>query len=198
MAVSGDGATAVVGAYGDFSSAGAAYVFTKSGATWSTGALLGSGSAANVRLGASVAMSGDGTAAVAGAYGDFSYAGAAYLFTQSGATWSTGALLGSGSSAGGQFGTAVSMADDGATAMVGAIAAYSQAGAAYVFTKSGATWSTGALLGLGRAGNDHFGTAVAMSGTGAYAVVGANNANSYAGAAYLFTNSGATWSCSLA
>jgi hypothetical protein len=198
VALASDGATAVVGAAGIYSSssnAGSAYVFTRSGATWSTGTFLGSGSFTGDRFGAAVAMASDGATAVVGAYGANSNAGAAYVFTRSGATWSTGALLGSGSAAGVFFGAAVAVSSDGATAVVGAYGANSNAGAAYVFTRSGTTWSTGALLGSGGAANYQLGYAVAMDGTGASAVVGANLAYANAGAAYAFLKSGAAWSC---
>jgi hypothetical protein len=192
--MSSDVASAVVGSYGAYSNAGAAYVFTKSGATWDAGALLGSGSLGSGQFGFSVAMSSDGASVVVGAKGAYDYAGAVYVFTKSGATWSTGAMLGSGSTGSSYFGCSVAMARDGASAVVGAYGAYSTVGAAYVFTKSGATWSTGALLGSGGAVNSQFGFSVAMAGDGASAVVGAYQSYSnYAGAAYVFTKSGASW-----
>jgi hypothetical protein len=181
----------VVGAYRAYAQAGAAYTFTLSGATWSTGALLGSGSVAGDNFGKAVAVAmasvGTGATVVVGASSAYTGAGAAYAFTKSGATWSTGALLGSGSVAGGEFGKAVAMAMGvaGPSAVVGAPNAYAGAGAAYTFTMSGATWSTGALLGSGGAGA-MYGRAVAMGGTGSFALVGVPFADFGAGAAYVW------------
>ena len=79
VSVSGDGATALVGAYGVSVSRGAAYVFTKTGGTWSQRVLLGTGSAPNDYFGQAVSISGDGATAVSGAPG-VSGGGAAYAF----------------------------------------------------------------------------------------------------------------------
>ena len=79
VSVSGDGATAVVGAYGVSVSRGAAYAFTKTGSTWSQRVLLGTGSAPNDYFGQAVSISGDGATAVSGAPG-VSGGGAAYAF----------------------------------------------------------------------------------------------------------------------
>jgi hypothetical protein len=79
-----------------------------------------------------------------------------------------------------------------------------QAGAAYVFTRSGATWSEQAYLKASNAeADDNFGRGVAVAGD--TVVVGAryedgngaggpgDNSADSAGAAYVFTRSGATW-----
>ena len=120
MAVSGD--TVVVGALWEDSSAtgvngnqsdnsaadaGAAYVFVRSGTTWSQQAYLkASNTGAGDYFGCSVAVSGD--TVVVGAYGEDSSAtgvngnqsdnsatdaGAAYVFVRSGTTWSQQAYL---------------------------------------------------------------------------------------------------------
>lgn len=91
------------------------------------------------------------------------------------------------------------VAIDGDTAVVGARLedeTGSQAGAAYVFMRTGTTWTEQAKLrGLDGAGDDQFGTAVAISGT--TIVIGAPNhdaAASNGGAAYVFVRSGSVWS----
>ena len=99
VAVSEDGNTALVGAERD--GMGAAYVFTRSGGTWSQqGAkLTGAGEGAG-GFGFSVALSGDGNTALIGDAGENSNVGAAWVFTRSGGVWSQqgGKLTGAGES----------------------------------------------------------------------------------------------------
>ncbi len=150
VAVSGE--TVVVGAIGEDSSttginstpdessndAGAAYVFVRSGATWSQQAYLKPAiigtTQANDSFAHSVAVSGD--TVVVGAYGEdsstiginstpnesASNAGAAYVFVRSGTTWSQQAYLKPGaigvSQLGDNFGTSVAVS--GETVVVGA------------------------------------------------------------------------------
>ena len=181
-----DGTTALVGAISNSDNTGAAYVFTESGGTWSqTQKLTASDGAANDLFGWSVAL--DGTTAFVGADG----ASAAYVFTDSGGTWSQTQKL---TAEGGGFGDSVALA--GSTALVGAPGVNSQQGAAYVFTDSGGTWSqTQKLTAADGAANDQFGWSVALAGT--TALVGAYEAsvggNGKQGAAYVFDDSGGTW-----
>jgi hypothetical protein len=88
VTISGDGNTAVIGATYDDSpltDAGSAYVFTRSGTTWSEAdKLLASDQAGSDYLGTSVCISSDATTVIAGAYGDnspLSDAGSAYIFS---------------------------------------------------------------------------------------------------------------------
>ncbi len=74
-----DGSTAVVGAYGTSSDTGAAYVFTRSGTTWSQQAeLTAADGAAGDYFGREMAIS--GSTAMAGAWLQNAGTGAAYLF----------------------------------------------------------------------------------------------------------------------
>ncbi|MGH8428080.1 MAG: hypothetical protein ACRES7_08885 [Gammaproteobacteria bacterium] len=124
--------------------------------------------------------------------------GAAYVFTESGGTWTQTAKL-TASDGGDGFGNSVAI--DGTTALVGAWLAtvndYEYQGAVYVFTDSGGEWSQTAKLTASDAGVDDqwFGASAALSGT--TALVGASgdtvNGNSIQGAAYVFTESGGTW-----
>jgi hypothetical protein len=185
------GSTAVVGAYGKNSNTGAAYVFTRSGSTWSQRAKLpATGVAAGDYFGWSVAVS--GSTAVVGAPSTSPNTGAAYVFTGSGSTWTQRAKLTATDAApGDSFGYAVALS--GSTAVVGAPYKNSNTGAVYVFTGSGSTWSQQARLTAadGAAGDD-FGLSVALSGS--TAVVGAPYNNNYTGAVYVFTGSGSSWS----
>jgi hypothetical protein len=205
VAISGD--TAVVGAYqhavGGKANQGAAYVFTRSGTTWSQQAeLTASDGAASDSFGYAVAI--DGNTAVVGAPWDNVGAtigqGSAYVFTRSGIIWSEQQkLTASDGATTDYFGWSVSVS--GETAMVGApyddVGAYVNQGSAYVYARSGTTWSEQQKLtasdgSSGRA----FGCSVAIAGdtavAGAYHdIVGANADQ---GSAYVFVRSGTTWS----
>lgn len=137
VALSGDGSTLAVGAYGEASNAGAVYVFTRSGSTWSQQAYVkASNIGADDNFGTSVALSGDGNTLAVGAYGEASNAtgingnpadnsassaGAVYVFTRSGSTWTQQAYVkASNTGAGDLFGTSVALSGDGNTLAVGA------------------------------------------------------------------------------
>jgi FG-GAP repeat/Phosphoesterase family len=184
------GSTAVVGAPGTFSTAGAAYVFVRSGTTWSQQTeLTDPGASVNDQFGTSVAIS--GSTAVIGAPGGAG-AGLAYVFVRAGTTWSQQAELGASDAASGDdFGYSVAIS--GSTALVGNPFSNANTGAAYVFVRSGVSWSQQAeLTAVGGASGDKFGYSVAISGT--TAVVGADAGNSGTGAAYTFVRAGTAWS----
>ena len=201
-----DGGTAVVGAYhrtvGSNSQQGAVYVFVQSGTTWTQQAeLTSSDGAANDNFGSSVAVSG-GTAVI-GAYnrgvGGNSSQGAAYVFVQSGTSWSQQAELTASDGEGSDlFG--VSVAVSGGTAVVGAyhhrVGSNNNQGAAYVFVQSGTSWSQQAEWTASDGENSRFGVSVSVSG--GTALIGANGqpvgSNSGQGAAYVFVQSGTSWS----
>ncbi len=203
VAISGD--TAVVGAPGDKVGAnrsqGAAYVFVRTGATWSQQArLTAADGAEGDEFGTSVAISGD-TVVVGASFatvGTNTYQGAAYVFLRSGTSWTQQAKLTAGDGGGGdQFGTSVAISGD--TAVVGAPGhgGGAASGSAYVFVRDTTSWSQQAELTVDDgSGNDQFGSAVAISGD--TAVVGANletvGSNPEQGAAYVFVRSGTTWS----
>ena len=201
VAVSGD--TAVVGNHDD-PMRGSAYVFTRTGSTWSEQAkLTASDGAPRDQFGRSVAVRGD--TAVMGAPFDDVGAGAgqgsAYVFTRTGSNWTERAKLtasdGAGhpdlpASRGDHFG--ISVAVDADTAVVGAylddVGANADQGSAYVFTRTGSTWTERAKLTASDGGaRDQFGLSVAVSRNAA--VVGAPGddvgANADQGSAYVFT-----------
>jgi virulence-associated protein VapD len=210
VSISADGAYAVIGAYVDAiganSAQGSAYIFVRSGASWTQQAkLVASDGAANDFFGWSVSISADGAYAVIGARVDVganSNQGSAYIFVRSGASWTQQAkLAASDGAAGDQFSRSVSISADGAYAVIGAyvdaIGANSAQGSAYIFVRSGASWTQQAkLVASDGAANDFFGWSVSISADGAYAVIGARvdvGANSNQGSAYIFVRSGASW-----
>jgi len=87
VALSGDGNTAVVGGFGDNNSLGAAWVYTFAHGAWSQqgGKLVGTGAVGPANQGTSVALSGDGSAAIIGGPSDNIDAGAAWVFMLSAA-----------------------------------------------------------------------------------------------------------------
>jgi hypothetical protein len=198
LALSGD--TAVIGAVHHFVAGvrtGAAYVFVRSGATWSLQAeLTVAAAAADDQLGTSVALAGD-TAVVGAVNAGPTHTGAAYVFVRSGTTWTEQAQLTAADGAAlDHFGASIALAGD--TAVVGASgndAVGQDAGAAYVFVRSGTTWTQQArLTAADAAGSDAFGASVALGGD--TALVGSrfnSGRGASAGAAYVFARSGASW-----
>ncbi|MEP2775662.1 MAG: PKD domain-containing protein [Luteolibacter sp.] len=202
VAVSGD--TIVVGALGEDSSttgvngtpnegasdSGAAYIFVRTGTTWSQQAFLkASNTGAGDGFGRSVAVSGD--TVVVGATGEDSSttgvngspnegasgSGAAYVFVLSGTTWNQQAFLkASNTGSSDIFGFSVALC--GNTLVVGATGedsstvgvnsapddGASASGAAYVFVRNSTAWSQQAYLKASNTGaSDRFGYSVAVS-----------------------------------
>jgi len=256
VALSGDGNTLAVGATGEASAAtgiggnqadnsgagaGAVYVFTRSGTTWTQQAYVkASNAGAGDEFGLSVALSDDGNTLAVGAGGEASAAtgvggnqadntapnaGAVYIFTRVGTTWTQQAYVkASNTEAGDLFGSSLALSNDGNTLVVGApgeasaatgIAgnqadnAAASAGAIYVFVRGGAIWTQQAYVKASNTGaGDNFGSSVALSADGNTLAVGAPNEASAAigiggnqadntaqdaGAVYVFTRSGSTW-----
>ena len=202
VALSGN--TAVVGApwndAGGSVRQGSAYVFVRSGTTWTQQAqLAASDGESSDKFGDSVAISGD-TALVgasADAMGTQGDQGSAYVFVRSGTIWTQQAKLIALDGAGWtKLGTSVALSGD--TALVGAPGDDTgvSPGSAYIFVRSGATWSQQAkLTAADGASSDCFGISVALSGD--TALVGADRDNVGAagdqGSAYVFVRSGTIW-----
>ena len=194
-ALSSDGNTAVIGAPNKATATGAVYVFTRSGSTWTQQQkLTATGGAHSDAFGASVALSSDGNTAAIGAPGRTTGAGSVYIFTRSGSTWTQAATLAPTDPASNDaFGAAVALSSSG-TLLAGAPHKASSVGAAYAFTGSGTSWTQQAkLTATGGAAGDAFGSAVSLAGDGNTGLVGAPGVSSLAGAGYVFTRSGSTW-----
>ena len=200
VSLSADGNTAIVGGPDDgvdnASEWGAAWVWTRSGGTWSQQGtkLVGSGAVPNAYQGQSVSLSADGNTAILGGWNDNRGTGAAWVWTRSGGVWTqqgtklVGGCLSQGYS--------VSLSADGNTAIVGGPYDNSYAGAACVWTRSGGVWTQQGtkLIGSGTVGNAVQGYSVSLSADGNTAIVGGPSDNSGIGAAWVWTRSGGTWS----
>jgi hypothetical protein len=192
VSISGD--YALVGGHDNDNgvNSGSAYIFKRSGLSWSKEAkLLASDGAAYDYFGRSVSISGD--YAIIGAYEDDdngSDSGSAYIFKRDGESWSEQAkLVASDGNGGDYFGESVSISGD--YAIIGARGDDdngSDSGSAYIFKRDGASWSEQAkLLASDGAAYDYFGRSVSISGDYAIAGAYANDDNGYnSGSAYIF------------
>jgi len=193
--VSIDGDYALIGAYYDGDNgptSGSAYVFKRSGATWTEEAkLTASDGAVGDCFGISVSI--DGDYALIGAYGNDDngdYSGSAYVFKRSGTTWTEEAkLTASDGAADDYFGRFVSI--DGDYALIGAFADDdngANSGSAYVFKRSGTTWTEEAkLTASDGAADDYFGCSVSVNGDYALLTAYGDDDNGVdSGSAYVF------------
>ncbi|KAL1500194.1 hypothetical protein AB1Y20_012863 [Prymnesium parvum] len=201
------------------SNAGAVYVFTRSGTTWTFEAYVKApNSGTNDYFGMSLSLSGE-TLAVGSFQEDSCQttistsaptdddgcadAGAVYVFTRSGTTWTFEAFVkASNAEANDYFGCSISLSGD--TLAVGSYQedscqntistsaattdACADAGAVYVFTRSGTTAVSlsGDTLIAASPQEDSCGTTVSTSAA-------TDDGCLAAGAAYVFTRSGTTW-----
>ena len=137
-AISANGNTALVGGYSDNSNLGAAWVFTRSGTTWTQqgSKLVGTGNVGASNQGNAIGLSADGNTALIGGSGDASFLGATWVFTRSGTTWTQqgSKLVGSGYSGSADQGASISVSGDGNTALIGAYRDATNIGAAWIFT----------------------------------------------------------------
>lgn len=221
---------------------GAVYVFSRSGTVWSQEAYIKASNTDSFDyFGNSVSINSDGTRLVSTAYtersnatgvnGDetnnaLSGAGAAYVFTRSGTTWSQEAYLkASNTESGDYFGIHTSISGDGTRIVVGAHNEDSNAtgvngnqadnsstrsGAAYIFSRSGSVWIQEAYIKASNTGgSDYFGQEVSLDNDGNTLAISAssedsnatgidgdetNNLAASSGAVYVFTRTGTSWS----
>ena len=256
VALSADGTTLAVGAFGessistgvggdptnnDANLSGAVYIYTSTQrGTWTPQAYLkASNTDALDVFGFSLAISADGNTLVVGAPDEDSgattidgdgtddtkdSAGAAYVFRRTGPTWAQQAYLKApNSDLGDNFGAAVAIAGDGNTIAIGAQTedgvggatpdpssnAVIDSGAVYVFHRAGTAWSFQRYVKASNAeSNDQFGIAIALSRDGARLAVSAtseasgavgvggnqlDNSQTQAGAVYVFATNGVAW-----
>jgi hypothetical protein len=179
VALSADGDTALLGAWIDDTSRGAAWVFQRTGSTWAQQGpkLTGGGEVGQGRFGVAVALSADGDMALVGALYDNGARGAAWVFTRSGSTWSQqGAkLTGADWNGEAEFGTNVSLAADGGTALIGGWRDNGGVGASWVFVGP-PTATSGAATDVGETGATLNGTVAAVGSSRAHFEYGTTTA----------------------
>ena len=246
------GAAGVNGNQNDNSvyASGAVYVYVRQGDSWTQQTYVkASNPGQSDHFGSSVALSRDGNTMAVAAHWEASgatdvngnqndnsipQAGAVYVFTRTGTTWTQqayikasntgkpgeGELVGDGD----QFGFSLALSGDGSTLAVGAISEDSaaqqingnqsddsaqSAGAVYVYTRTGSTWAQQAYVKNSNAeAGDALGFSVALSFDGntlaaaAFDEDGAgrginppnDNRSPNSGALYVFTRQNGTWS----
>jgi len=204
--VSISGNYAIVGApeynHNANTNAGAAYIFVRSGTTWTQQQkLIASDLGGYDFFGRSVSISGE-YAIIGAPLWDIGSSdtieGVAYIFNRSGTNWSEQQkLIASDAGANDNFGSSVSIS--GNYAVVGAWPedeGGSDAGAVYIFVRTGTSWSQQyKLIASDSQSNDNFGWSVDIDGD--YVVIGAKNGDSNvidSGSAYIFKRDGTTWS----
>jgi hypothetical protein len=232
--------------------AGAVYVFTGGGANWTQQAYIKASNAeSGDHFGNNVALSADGNTLAVAAYWESSastgvngdqadnslpQAGAVYIFTRSGGTWSQQAYLKASNTGnpgqgdvpgdGDQFGTSLTISGDGNTVAVGAITEDSNAseingnqeddsaasaGAVYVFARDGTTWAQQAYVKAPTpaefTNGDLFGYSLSLNADGNMLAVGVydeggssrgingrpDGMRNGSGAAYVFERTGGNW-----
>lgn len=191
VGISADGNTIIVGANQDNSNIGAAWIFTRSGSTWSQqgNKLVGTSNSGTSYQGTTVGISADGNTAFSAGSGDNSFAGAVWFFVRSGSTWSQqGNKFSGGSSS--SMGNSGAISADGNTVVIGAYTGSGNDGRAYAFVRSGTTWSQQAVFG----GGGFFGTSMALSADGNTAAFGGPDVNNYNGYTWVWKRTGTSWS----
>ena len=246
------GASGVNGNQNDNSvyASGAVYVYVRQGDSWTQQAYVkASNPGQSDHFGSSVVLSRDGTTMAVAAHWEASgatgvngnqndnsipQAGAVYVFTRTGTTWTQqayikasntgkaneGTLVGDGD----QFGFSLALSGDGNTLAVGAISEDSaaqqingdqkndsaqSAGAVYVYTRTGSTWAQQAYVKSANVGaGDGLGFSVALSFDGNTLAAAAfdedgggrginppdNTESQNSGALYVFTRQNGMWS----
>ncbi|ESP89707.1 PKD domain-containing protein [Candidatus Halobonum tyrrellensis G22] len=207
VAMSHSGDTAVVGAYGDDDAgddSGSAYVFGRMDDGWTQQTKLIADDAAGADwFGSSVAVSDSAdTIAVAARYEGVEDTGAVYVFGRGDYGWTQRAKLTATDAVAVADFSSVAISASGDTVIVGAryddTDPAPETGSAYVFSRADGSWTQQAKLAADdAAGDDAFGSAVAVSGAGDTAIIGARfddtDAGSATGSAYVFSRANGAW-----
>lgn len=210
VALSEDGNTLAVGAFGEDSNAvgingsqsdnsspvsGAAYVFVRSSGSWTQQAYIkASDSQSSMRFGDSIALSSDGNTMAVGA----GNAESVYIFIRTSSTWSQQSIIKASNYAasGDEFGYSLALSRDGNTLAVGAYLEDSNStgiggnesnnlatdsGAVFVFTRSGTVWTKQAYIKPSNTqSGDSFGQSLTLSSNGDTLAISAPNEDSNA------------------
>lgn len=213
IAIDDTGIRVIVGSYGADPSGinygGKAYIFTRTGSTWSQEAILTANTVVAAEyFGFAVAITGAGDRVIIGARGATAtapYSGAVYVFIRSGTTWTQESRFGGANgSANDQFGYSVAVDSNGDRIAIGAPSAnpgsIQDAGAVYIFRRNVSTWIQEAYLSpseinsgiaFGQSTIDITSDGTRMIAGAPYLTAGGISGN---GRAYVFVRSGTTWS----
>jgi gliding motility-associated-like protein len=192
VALSADGTTLIEGAPADNNNFGAAWIFTRTGNTWTQqgSKLVGTGNIGAIPfIGASVAINANGNTALVGGYQDDDNMGATWVFTRSGTTWTQQAkLVGTGNTGKAYQGYSAGLSADGNTAAIGGAGDNSNTGACWIFKRTGTTWTQqgGKKSGTGGIGASLQGYSASLSADGSTLIEGGYQDNNYLGAAWVF------------
>jgi hypothetical protein len=180
VALSTDGNTALVGGFGDNGETGAAWVFTRTGSTWTQQGpkLTATEEVGAGEFGTSVALSSDGNTALSGGIFDHGALGAAWAFARSAGSWAPQGpkLTGAGETGNAEFGESVALSADADTALVGGITDSGGKGAAWAFVNPPPSVATGAASGVGVSFATLNGTVSAGASNGAFFQYGTTTA----------------------
>ena len=201
VSLAGSGLRLVAGAPAAASGAGVVRAYNWGGSTWSDlGSAVTGGAAANDRFGSAVAMSGDGTAFIAGApdadpAGSDSGRAQVYTFDSGSLDWMQRGSSITGVEAGDTFGNTVAISSNGEVVAVGAQLSdvpSSSAGSVTVYAFAAGVWAVSGSTLNGAASGSKLGSAVALTPDAAYLVAGANGEDSNggdSGSAYVYASS---------
>ena len=191
---------------------GVVYVFLRTGTTWALEATLRpSDGAFKDWFGDALTIDDTGTRIAVGeprgTVGTNVAQGAVYVYSRSGTTWTQEQkITDAAGTATSFFGRSVDISGNGSYLIIGSpakdVGGTRNSGAALVYLRSGTTWALQATLSAtDKAAGDLYGSAVAISQAGDKAIIGAPKCTisgvTYAGAVYVHTRSGTTWSFSV-
>lgn len=198
LSLSADGNTAVYGSPGYGSGVGAMNVSVRNGSGWSNIAFYtGSGAVGKASLGSSVAVSADGSTIVAGAPGDNTYVGAAWVYVLKNGYYQQqgNKLVGSGYSSTTSYvkmGSSVAISADGNTLAIGGPGNNFNKGMVWIYTRTDTVWKEQASL-TGTVSSGLFGSAISFSADGNTLLVGSEGVNNNIGSSFVYVRSGTTW-----
>jgi hypothetical protein len=214
VALNSTGDIALVGAFfktvGQNSRQGVAYIFSRSGTSWSQQQILSDTTtgATDDYFGGVVALNDSGDVALIGAYnkqiGSNAGQGAAYIFTRNERIWYQQQILSDtiSGAVNDNFGYSVALNGTGDEAIIGTpgkqVGSHSFQGVAYVFSRSGTSWSQQQILSdTNGIATDRFGWSVALNKAGDVALIGVpfkvEGINLSQGVTYVYNRAVADW-----
>jgi len=187
VALSSDGSTLVVGAFGCLSTRGAVYVYRRSGESWIEEKIVDPDGKADDFYGNSVSVSADGGLVAVGAFYYDNIVipgldvrpdqGAVFVYRWNGSAWVGSMITAAGGKSHDRFGKSVSLSANGGSLAIGAwevdvSVLHDDRGSAYVYRWNGSSWQEHIVLPPDGIDGDRFGSGVSLSADGASLIVG--------------------------